>query len=51
MEKGKSMIKQNRKGSILTTLATVIKKDLTTSIRKSANKMKVHKKTVMTAIR
>ena len=33
----------------LTTLATVIKKNSTTSIRKHANELKIHKKTVRIA--
>ena len=39
------------KEGILTALATVIKKDRTTSIRKHDNELKVHKKTVRTAIK
>ena len=37
--------KKNEKKAFLTALATVIKKDPTTSIRKNANELKVHKKT------
>ena len=39
------------KEGFLTALATVIKIDSTTSIRKQANELKVHEKTVRTAIK
>ena len=42
---------KKRKESFLTALATVIKKDPTTSLRKDANELKVHAKTVRTAIK
>ena len=42
--------KQKRKG-FLTALATVMKKDYTMSIRLHANELKVHEKTVRTAIK
>ena len=42
-------IKRNE--GFLTALATAIKKDPTTSIRKHANELKVHEKTVKTAIK
>ena len=44
-------LKNKRKEGFLIALATVIKKDLTTSIRKRAYELKVHKKTVRTAIK
>ena len=37
--------------TVLTALATVIKKDPITSIKKKANKLKVHEKTVRIAIK
>ena len=40
-----------KKKGFLTALAKVIKKDPTTSIRKHANELKVHEKTVRTAIK
>ena len=40
-----------QKEGFSTALATVIKKDATTSIRKHAHELKVNKKTVRTAIR
>ena len=43
------MNKKQKEGFFIA-LATVIKKDSTTSIRKYANELKVHKKTVKTAI-
>ena len=42
---------QNQKKGFLTALATVIKKDPQTSIKKQANELKVHEKTVRTAIK
>ena len=42
---------ENKKKAFLTVLAKAIKKDPTTSIRKHANELKVHEKTVRTAIR
>ena len=48
--KGKWRIDQKRKG-FLSDLATAIKKDLTVSIRKHANELKIHEKTVRTAIK
>ena len=42
---------KKQKDDFLTGLATAIKKDLTTSIRKHANELKVHEKTVRTAIK
>ena len=44
-------IKQKQKENFLTAFAPAIKKDPTTSIRKHANKYKVLKKTVRTAIK
>ena len=38
-------MKQKMKEGFLTALAMVIKKDLTTSIRRRANELKDHKKT------
>ena len=50
MESGR--LKKKRKEGFLTALATVIKKkDPTTSIRKHANELKVHEKTIRTAIK
>ena len=43
--------KKKRKRGLLIALATVIKKNLTTSIRKHANVLKVQEKTVRTAIK
>ena len=40
---------ESEKKSFLLLLATVIKKGLSTSIRKPSNEMKVHEKTVWTA--
>ena len=40
-----------RKEGFLTALATAIKKDPTTSIRNHSNELKVHEKTVRTAIK
>ena len=40
-EKGSGGLNKKRKEGFLTALATVIKKDLTTSIRKNANELKV----------
>ncbi len=42
---------KKRKEGFLTAFATVIKKGPTTSIRKHANELKVHQKTVRTAIK
>ena len=44
-------IEQNEKKRFKTALAKVIKKDLPTSIRKYANELKVHEKTLKTAIK
>ena len=44
-------MKKKRKQSFLTVLASEIKKDPTKSIRKYDNELKVHKKTVRTAIK
>ena len=44
-------IEQKIKRRLLTAFATVIKKDPTKSIRKHANKLTTHKKTVRTAIK
>ena len=49
-EKGKWRFEQKMKRLVFTVRTTVIKKDPTTSIRKHANEVKVHKKTVRTAI-
>ena len=43
-------IKKNEKNTFLTTPTTVIKKDPTTSIKKHVYELKVHEKTVRTAI-
>ena len=43
--------KNKTKKGFLTGLATAIEKGPTTSIRKNANELKVHKKTVKTAIK
>ena len=52
MEKGiEWRIEQKCKECFLTALASVIKDDPTTSIRKHANESKVHEKAVMTAIK
>ena len=50
-EKGSEGLIKEQKEGFLTTLATVIKKDLTMSIRKRANELKVHVKTVRTVIK
>ena len=42
---------KNKMKTFLTALATVIKKDPTTSIRKHTNELKVNEKTVRTAIK
>ena len=44
-------IEPKRKQGLLTAFATVIKKDPTTSIRMFADELKVHEKTVKTAIK
>ena len=44
-EKGERKIEQKRKEDFLNALIQEIKKDSTTSIRKHANELKVHKKT------
>ena len=49
-EKGSGGLNKNEKKA-LTALATVIKKDLTRSIRKHANKLKVHEKPVRIRIK
>ena len=46
---GSGELTKKRKDYFLTALATAIKKDPTTSIRKNANKLKVHEKTMRTA--
>ena len=51
MNKKKKKKKKKRKEGFLTVFATAIKKDLTTSIIKHANELKVHGKTVRTAIK
>ena len=43
--------KKTRKEGFLTAPATAIKKDPTISIRKQANELKIHQKTVRTAIK
>ena len=48
---GNRGLKKKRKESFLTALATMIKKDPTTSIRKRANELKVREKTVRTTIK
>ena len=48
---GSGGLNKKRKESFLTALATAIKRDPTTSIRKHANELKVHEKTVRTAIK
>ena len=48
---GSGILKKKRKEDLLTAPATAMKKDPTTSIRKLANELKVHKKTVSTAIK
>ena len=50
-EKRKWRIEQKRKGGFLTSLGTAIKKDPTTLIRKQANELKVHEKTVRTTFK
>ena len=50
-EKGSGGLNKKLKVGFLTPLATAIKKDPTMSIRKHANELKVHKKTVRTAIK
>ena len=47
----KKQKKQKTKRKLLTILATAIKKDPTMSIRKHANELKVHDKTVWTTIK
>ena len=42
---------KNKKGGVLTAFVTVNKKDLTASIRKHANELKLYGKTVRTAIK
>ena len=44
-------LNEKRKEGFLTSLATAIKKDPTMSIGKHANELKVHEKTVRTAIK
>ena len=44
-------LNKKRKEGFLTALVTVIKKDPTTSIKKHANELKIHEKTVSTAIK
>ena len=50
MKGGSWWIEQKRKEGFLTALATAFK-DFTASIRKHANELKVHEKTVRTAIK
>ena len=49
--KVKGKLNKKRKEGFLTALATVIQKDPTMSIRKHANELKVHVKTVRTAVK
>ena len=48
---GRGGLNKKRKEGFLTALARMIKKDPTTSIRKHANKLEVHEKTVRTVIK
>ena len=48
---GSGGLNKKRKEGFLTILVAAIKKDPTTPIRKLANKLKVHKETVRTAIK
>ena len=50
-KKGNGGLNEKWKEGFLTALAMVIRKDPTTSIRKHANELKVHEKTVRTAIK
>ena len=50
-ERGKCRIEQKRNDNFLTATATVIKKNSTKSRRKHSNDLKVHEKTVRTAIK
>ena len=50
-KKGSERFNKERKEGFLTALASAIKKDSTTSIRKHANESKVHEKTLRTAIK
>ena len=50
-KRGSGGLNKKQKEGFLTVLVTVIKKDPTTSIRKHANELKVHEKTVRTAIK
>ena len=48
---GSRRLNKKQKEGFLSALSTAIKKDPTTSIRKYANELKVHEKTVRTAIK
>ena len=50
-EKGEGKVKWKEKRRILTALATAVKKDATTSIRKQTDALKDHKKNVRTVIK
>ena len=50
-EKGKWRIKQKKKEGFLTAFTTAIKKESAMSMRKHANELKVHAKTVRTTIK
>ena len=50
-KRGNGGLNQKRKEGFLTALATAIKKEPTKSIRKHANELKVHEKTVRIAIK
>ena len=51
MKRGSGGLNQKRKEGLLNALATAMKKDSTTSIKKHTNELKVHEKTVRTAIK
>ena len=51
MQNGNGALNEKHKEGFLTALASAIKKDPTKSIRKYANELKVHEKTVKTAIK
>ena len=51
MKRGSGGLNQKHKECFLTAFATAIKKDLKTSIRKRANELKVHEKTMLIAIK
>ena len=50
-KRGSGELNKKRNGGFWTALATVIKKNLTTSIRKHDNELNVHKNAVRTAIK